>query len=408
MEINRPKEEQIAALEHELKQLVAQRDSIPSYNQDSRRLVEEEISRIEENLGKLNFSPAKETTSPEAPGKKELNTNDLGKLVAEYQDLKKTQEGLSSWQSDRQRIQVELDKIASELRENNVDPENRLVMELISENVQLKKRAAELEANEPKNDLPPVGGPAESEKAAAEKKQKTEKKYGEWQKTVLDLEAKASKLILDLKGKNTLAESKIDEVIKLIANINDANPITSFEDHLVGNEAVDFWKTWKLSELLTKLEEFIPKKPVNSTVDKPAGSDQATIAGAPAEADKLPNTTSATEKTTSEAEKVETRKKLSSPFKRLRNFLMGKLKEIVQAAESYPDEVSKKANPAILNNPAETVVSGDRTTQQLNTEKPENNNNEDNQPPEKKDPQQHQEPVSKNAEFIIEDFEDLV
>ncbi len=126
----RSKEEQAASLQFELKNLEAERDAIPTYRASERQRVQSEIDKIQSHLDALNSGTRPEQKAEAAP-KVELSVSDMVRLVVEYNNLKKAQSELNSAHSDRKRIDAELVKISEELKRNNVDTENRMMMGLI-------------------------------------------------------------------------------------------------------------------------------------------------------------------------------------------------------------------------------------------------------------------------------------
>ncbi|MCL4208733.1 hypothetical protein KJZ63_03850 [Patescibacteria group bacterium] len=152
----RSKEEQAASLQFELKNLEAERDAIPTYRASERQRVQSEIDKIQSHLDALNSGTRSEQKAEVAP-KVELSVSDMVRLVVEYNNLKKAQSELNSAHSDRKRIDAELVKISEELKRNNVDTDNRLMMGLIDtiqvvtkELNDLRNKAATAEAiNEP-------------------------------------------------------------------------------------------------------------------------------------------------------------------------------------------------------------------------------------------------------------------
>lgn len=139
----KPKELQLAALQDELKSLRAELDKVLPINVDTRSQIQREIDSINQKIDALGNTTASVEDSVEKP-KQELSTGDMVRLVVELGELKKTYDSLNSWQSDKQRVKAEMDKISAELKNNGVDTENRQMMLLIEANLRMAQELDEL------------------------------------------------------------------------------------------------------------------------------------------------------------------------------------------------------------------------------------------------------------------------
>lgn len=139
----RSKEQQLAALQGELKSLRAELDNVLPINVDTRNQIQREIDNINQKIDAIGNTVAPTEVSAEKP-KQELSTGDMVRLVVELGELKKTHDSLNPWQSDKQRVKAEMDKISAELKNNGVDTENRQMMLLIEANLRMAKELDEL------------------------------------------------------------------------------------------------------------------------------------------------------------------------------------------------------------------------------------------------------------------------
>lgn len=240
------REEQLAALQHELKNLQDERDSIPSFNGESRARVQKEIDKVQDKIDLINQGTQPEA-APEQSKKAELSVGDMMKLVVEYNALKKAQSELNPAHSDRKRIQVELDAIGRELKENNVDPENKLMMALIEVNQKLVKENEELKSGQPNpgdEELtePEVEDIPEKTADPAEADYRAKSIAATNLLTNLDIvlgsanEAEANKIIAQL-------ESMVVEMAKIIGQIKNAETKQKYQER------------WEKKGVASKVEE---------------------------------------------------------------------------------------------------------------------------------------------------------